>query len=123
MAVAATKATNRTRCGHLRAALSCLFLCLVVAATGFGQPSQSAAVESAAVAPIDTETGFLQNQGALPRFQAAGKLCGDTLTATLQQRISSVPHFSGSFGFEGKTFPFTVVGNRPQVGGTTQIPT
>ncbi|HEY6272164.1 MAG TPA: hypothetical protein VIX19_09245 [Terriglobales bacterium] len=73
--------------------------------------------------PIDAENGFLQNQGALPRFQSANKISQDTLAAVARQRIASVPHFSGSFPAEGKTFPFTLVGTPPRNGGTTQIPT
>ena len=40
-----------------------------------------------------------------------------------QQRIFSVPHFNGSFAAEGRTVPYTIVGSRPQEGGTTQIAT
>jgi chitinase len=86
-------------------------------------PAQTAVPENPDSAPIDAENGFLQNQGAQPRFQSAGKLSGDTLTAARQQRVASVPYFSGSFAFQGGNFPFTIVGNRPQTGGTTQIPT
>src|SRR5215467_3170936 len=86
--------------GWLMAILLGLGLVFVLAAAAFGQ---QAAVESAAVTPIETESGFLQNQGAQPRFQSAGKVSGEVLTATLQQRIASVPHFSGSFPFDGRT--------------------
>lgn len=99
-----------------------LVLAIFLAVRSQGQSAQ-AAVDPPSVAPTETETGFLQNQGAVPRFQAAGKISGNALTAALQQRISSVPHFSGSFPFEGRTFPFTIVGNSPQAGGVTQIPT
>lgn len=73
--------------------------------------------------PIDAENGFLQNQGAQPRFQSATKISPRTLAAVLQQRAATVPHFSGSFSAEGKTFPYTLVGTSPRTGGTTQIPT
>lgn len=73
--------------------------------------------------PIDAENGFLQNQGAQPRFQSATKISSRTLAAVLQQRAVTVPHFSGSFSAEGKTFPYTLVGASPRSGGTTQIPT
>ena len=43
--------------------------------------------------------------------------------ALRQQRALSVPHFSNSFAFEGKTFPFSVVGTKPQTGATTRIAT
>jgi hypothetical protein len=112
-----------TRYGSALAALLCAFaLALVPGTAAYGQ-AQSAIQEQVMVAPIEAETGFLQSQGALPRFQSAGRITGDVLTAALQQRVVSVPHFTGSFPFEGRTFPFTVVGNTPKAGGTTQIPT
>ncbi|HLW52311.1 MAG TPA: hypothetical protein VKW06_05675 [Candidatus Angelobacter sp.] len=74
-------------------------------------------------APIEAETGFLQSRGAIPRFQSAGKISGEALTPLAQQRVASVPYFSSSFAFEGRTFPFTAVGKRPQTGGVTEIPT
>ena len=73
--------------------------------------------------PIVAEGGFLQNQGAQPRFQSATKISPDAMAALRQQRIVSVPHFSSSFASAGKTFPYTVVGSRPQGGRTTPIPT
>ena len=73
--------------------------------------------------PIDVETGFLQNQGAQPRFESASKIAGEGTIALHQEQMLSVPHFTGSFFYEGKVFPFTLVGARPQAGGTTEIPT
>lgn len=84
--------------------------------------AQSVPADAAASA-IVAESGFLQNQGAQPRFQSASKISPNAMTALRQQRIASVPHFSGAFAFSGKTFPYTVVGAMPQAGGTTQIPT
>ena len=37
--------------------------------------------------------------------------------------VISVPNFSRSFAFGGKTFPYTMVGNDPSLGHTTTIPT
>lgn len=85
--------------------------------------AQSASPNVVVSTPIDAESGFLQVQGAQPRFQSASKLSSETLTAALQQRVSSIPYFSGSFAFQGSNFPFTIVGNKPQAGGSTQIPT
>jgi hypothetical protein len=85
--------------------------------------AQGPAVMQAARGPIDTEIGFLQNQGARPRFETASKISSEGLTAVEQQRIASVPHFSSSFAVAGKTFPFTLVGTRPQDGGTTAVAT
>ena len=94
-------------------------LALLLPTAGLAQSAQTDVAET----PINAEGGFLQNQGAEPRFQAAGKLSPGALTALRLQRIASVPYFSSSFAVAGKTFPFTVVGARPQAGGTTQVPT
>ena len=40
-----------------------------------------------------------------------------------QYAINSVPHWSGAFSHEGTVYPFTIVGNKPAAGGTTQIRT
>jgi hypothetical protein len=96
------------------------FLLLVL--LGIGAAAQSS-LPTPAETPISTEGGFLQNQGAEPRFEAAGKLSPAAFAALSQQRISSIPHFSSAFSFGGKTFPYTVVGSSPQSGGTTQIST
>jgi len=84
-----------------------------MAQTAPGDPSQ----------PIDAAGGFLQSQGAQPRFEAASKLSADSRVAVKQGRIFSVPHFTGSFAFEGTAYPYTIVGSKPQAGGSTEIPT
>ena len=73
--------------------------------------------------PIDAAGGFLQSQGAQPRFEAASKLSADARVAVKQGRIFSVPHFTGSFVLEGTAYPYTIVGAKPQGGGSTEIPT
>jgi hypothetical protein len=73
--------------------------------------------------PTEADSAFLASQGAQPRFQFASKLSDEAALALRQQRLESVPHFFGSFAFEGKTFPYTMVGGTPQAGGTTQVPT
>jgi len=85
--------------------------------------TQAPAVIPTARTPFDAETGFLQTQGAQPRFEAASKISSEGLIAVQQQRIASVPHFSGSFAVAGKTFPFTIVGSQPQIGGATSVAT
>jgi hypothetical protein len=83
---------------------------------------QSAALQSGET-PVEAESGFLHNQGAQPRFEAANKISPEALVAVQQQRIASVPHFSGSFAFGGRDFPFTMVGDKPQSGHSTTIRT
>jgi hypothetical protein len=73
--------------------------------------------------PTETDGGFLVGQGALPRFESANKMSSEAELALRRQRALTVPHFSNSFAFEGKTFPFSVVGAKPQAGGTTKVPT
>ncbi|MGZ4877039.1 MAG: hypothetical protein ACXVIO_02585 [Candidatus Angelobacter sp.] len=72
--------------------------------------------------PIDAAGGFLQREGAQPKFEGASKLSSDARTAMKEGRIFSVPHFSGSFQAQGKAYPFTMVGARPQSNGTTEVP-
>jgi hypothetical protein len=85
--------------------------------------AQSALVAEVRETPIDTETGFLQSRGAHPRFEAASKIPDDAAVALQQRHISTVPFFTNSFAYEGRVFPFTLVGAAPQTGGTTEIPT
>ncbi len=72
--------------------------------------------------PIDATGGFLQREGAEPKFEGASKLSSAARMALTQGRISSVPHFSGSFESQEKAYPFTMVGAKPQSNATTQIP-
>jgi len=94
-----------------------LLVCLLAVA------SLCAAQEIRPLAPADADVGFLTAQGAQPRFEAANKMSSEAELALSQQRALSVPHFSNTFAFEGKTFPFSVVGAKPQTGGTTKIST
>jgi len=82
--------------------------------------AQSASPETSQ--PTDVTGGFLQREGAQPRFEGVSKLSSDARMALTQGRIFSVPHFSGSFESQGKAYPFTMVGARPQSNATTQIP-
>jgi hypothetical protein len=72
--------------------------------------------------PIDATGGFLQREGAQPRFEGASKLSPDAREAMKEGRIFSVPHFSGSFESQGKAYPFTMVGAKPQSNTTTEVP-
>ena len=81
------------------------------------------ASQSPSQSPIDAEGGFLANQGAQPRFESGTKISGQAELALRAQRVLSIPHFTGSFAFNGQTFPFNVVGTQPQAGGITRIPT
>jgi hypothetical protein len=82
--------------------------------------AQSASTETSQ--PIDATGGFLQREGAQPKFEGASKLSPDARAAMSQGRIFSVPHFSGSFESQGKAYPFTMVGAKPQSNTTTEVP-
>ena len=72
--------------------------------------------------PIDAAGGYLQSQGAQPRFEAASKLSNDARIALREGRVFSVPHFFGSFALQGTNYSYTMVGSKPQSGGTTTVP-
>jgi hypothetical protein len=75
--------------------------------------------------PVSVDASFFKSLNAAPKHTASNKMSAATNAATKQQatRIVSVPTFSSSFTFQGTVFPFTMVGNPPQAGGTTEIPT
>lgn len=73
--------------------------------------------------PAEVEDNFLQVSGAQAHFEASNKM-SEPVNATLRRdQIISVPHFTSSFAFQGKTFSYTVVGQAPQRGQTTRIST
>ncbi len=103
-------------------------VCLAMQATAWSQAKPADATDTAQLPtdttqPIDASGGFLQNQGAQPRFESGSKLSDAARMAVRQNRVSSVPHFSGAFTLGGATYPYTMVGSNPQAGGTTEIPT
>ncbi len=101
-----------------------LFLCAVAMVWLAGAPAGMAQAQDPPVSPvIDAPGNFLQSQGALPRFEAAPKLSEDARLAMKQGRVLSVPHFTGSFAFQGTSYPYTIVGSKPQAAETTEIPT
>jgi chitinase len=73
--------------------------------------------------PVEVEDTFLQTSGVRTHFEASNKMSELANQLLAQDRIVSIPHFSGSFLFQGKTFPFTIVGRAPQKAQTTRIPT
>ena len=81
--------------------------------------AQSASPETSQ--PIDATGGFLQREGAQPKFEGSSKLSADARTAVRDGRIFSVPHFSGSFESQGKAYPFTIVGKKPQSNATANV--
>lgn len=96
-----------------------LLLLLLLSAAAWGQSKQPEKQQ----VPAEADSAFLASQGAQQRFEFASKISDDSAMALRQQRLSSVPFFHGSFLSEGKTFPYTVVGAKPQDGTTTLIAT
>lgn len=103
-----------------RGRLSLLVLATLLLAAVCSSFAQS---PDAGKAPVDTDNGFLGTQGAQPRFESASKISSQAELALRQQRIISVPHFTGSFAVGTKTFPFNIVGANPKAGAITHIPT
>jgi len=74
--------------------------------------------------PIKVSQGWLESQGAKLAFSSTNKMTANGKAAMQQQHVITVPNWSGSFTFQGTTFPYTMIGNNPpQRGGTTLIPT
>jgi chitinase len=92
-------------------------LCCLLSGSTFAQSSPPETSQ-----PIDATGGFLQREGAQPKFEGSSKLSPDARAATRDGRIFSVPHFSGSFESQGKAYPFIMVGAKPQSNATTEIP-
>ena len=67
--------------------------------------------------------GFLESQKATARFARTNKMTDDGKAAIKQQRLRSVPNWSGSFTFQGTQFPYTMVGGDPRKGDTTDVDT
>ena len=94
-----------------------LLACMFAAMATFGQAPPDIHV------PAEVEDNFLQISGAQAHFEASNKMSESANAVLARDRVISVPHFSGSFDFQGKTFPFTVVGQAPQKGQSTHIAT
>jgi hypothetical protein len=97
----------------------CGAIALLWLAHGYGF-AQSAPADASQ--PIEATGGFLQREGAQPKFEAVSKLSPDARAALKEGRIFSVPSFSGSFAWQGTVYPYTIVGGKPQAGGTTEVP-
>jgi hypothetical protein len=73
--------------------------------------------------PIQVDPGYLESLGAKLNFARTNKMTPDGKAAVAQQRIRSVPNWSGAFTFQGTVFPFTMVGRDPTKGGTADVET
>ena len=110
---------------HLLIALAAL-LCALPATSQTSDPQQPATTDPPAEVfrhPLEVNEQFLPSQGAGPRFETGTKTSALAQLAIQRGRVVSVPFFSGAFTFEDKRFPFTMVGNAPQAGGTVRVKT
>jgi hypothetical protein len=73
--------------------------------------------------PIQVAPGYLEGLGAKLKYARTNKMTPDGKAAVAQQRIRSVPTWSGAFTFQGTVFPFTMVGRDPTKGGTADVDT
>ncbi|MBZ5522571.1 MAG: hypothetical protein LAP21_10070 [Acidobacteriia bacterium] len=73
--------------------------------------------------PIDVDDNFLQGMGARTRSEAVSKMSTAARAAMRLDNVLTVPHFSGSFSFQGQPFPYIIAGGDPRQGETTVIRT
>jgi hypothetical protein len=105
---------------RLFAGVSLVALCLL-SSDSFGQTQKAVTPRL----PVPVDASFFRALGAAPKHTSSNKMSAAANAATKQQstRIVSIPNFSSSFTFQGTVFPFTMLGNRPEAGGTTEVPT
>jgi hypothetical protein len=73
--------------------------------------------------PIDVEDNFMRGMGAQTRSEATSKMSAVARAALRLDNLLTVPHFSGSFSFQGQPFPYMMVGGDPRQGHTTTVKT
>ncbi|MGB6525934.1 MAG: hypothetical protein WBE87_13555 [Candidatus Acidiferrales bacterium] len=69
---------------------------------------------------IQVSPGYLESMGAQMKFGRANKMPANL--AMTDPRIVSVRHFTGAFNFQGQTYPYMMVGQRPAPGNSSRIP-
>jgi hypothetical protein len=104
----------------LFAGVSLVALCLL-SSDSFGQTHKAVTPRL----PVAVDGSFFRALGTTPKHTSSNKMSAAANAATKQQplRIVSIPNFSSSFTFQGTVFPFTMLGHRPEAGGTTEVPT
>jgi hypothetical protein len=105
---------------RLFAGVSLIALCLL-GSDSFGQTQKAVTPRL----PVAVDGSFFRARGASPKHTSSNKMSAAANAATKQQstRIVSIPNFSSSFTFQGTVFPFTMLGHKPEAGGTTEVPT
>lgn len=93
----------------------------LVGTSAFGQQAQTSANTRA---PLAIDSSYFQQLQASPKVTHSNRMSSEANTAskTQPERIVSLPNFSSSFTFDGKVFPFTMLGRSPQSHRTVRIP-
>jgi hypothetical protein len=101
--------------------LLCLLALGVSASATFGQSQKAVATRL----PVQLSPSFFQSLNTKPKQTRVNKMSAAANAASTQQpqRIITVPTFTKSFTFAGVTYPYTMMGHKPEAGGTTEIPT
>jgi len=73
--------------------------------------------------PQEFTEGSLKNAGAHPQFSSAPRTSPATELALESGLIASVPHYSRTFAYQGRTFRYTMVGGDPGRTDETRIST
>ncbi len=60
--------------------------------------------------------------GEVMQFRAFSELSSSDLRQIREHATSTIPTFSGSFEYNGKTYNYTMAGGAPEAGGSTTIP-
>ncbi len=72
--------------------------------------------------PLKPAADFFNARAHSQSSKPSANFPRDARAALKEGRIFSVPSFSGSFAWQGTTYPYTIVGGKPQAGGTTEVP-
>src|ERR1700687_2139555 len=104
----------------LFARVSLVALCLL-SSDSFGQTHKAVTPRL----PVAVDGSFFRALGTTPKHTSSNKMSAAANAATTQAplKIVSIPNFSSSFTFQGTVFPFTMLGHKPQAGGTKDGPT
>jgi hypothetical protein len=108
----------------MRRSAVCVLVLSVMGGSGYAE------TKIAVKRPAKVDAQFLQ--GLHPRFDRSRTLSPEVIAALKSGHEASadrsailrtVPHWSGSFTFQGTAYPYTMVGNAPGKGGITRVPT
>jgi hypothetical protein len=112
---------------RLSLSLTLSAFCLAAGSAAFGQNLQGSAGTTRH--PLDASQVRNFIKGSISARHPSSSTLSASTRAAVQGApvqpiiIRSVPFFNGSLTFQNQTFPYTMLGHRPQAGGTTRIET